>query len=147
MEYTLDLVTTCETEDRRIALEKRILVYVTGTLEITTRDITSTSREEVLELSWTGTDMPFEQFRDYLLKIAPDFKVCFEVDYNSDEITTGIVFIGVGANDNEIEYLFDEFHRLIPRMLKRSSALSSRLGVPEREIAKALTLFMKKRPE
>lgn len=143
MEYTIDITATCSDSNQRSDVEKDLLSFVQS-LKVSKNDLNNSSQEEMIEIGWSGTGT-FEPIKKKLLSLAGKYDLCFEIDYNDDEVSSGTIFIGVGAINAETEYLLQELRKLLPRLIRRAPNLAEKLNIPEKEINRSLTTFIRKK--
>ena len=143
MDYTIDITTMCSDSNQRSEVEKDLLSFA-HSLKVSKNDLTNESQEEIVEIGWSGTG-DFEPIKKKLLKLAGKYDLCFEIDYNTEDVSSGTIFIGVGAINAETEYLLQELRKLLPRLIRRAPNLAEKLNIPEKEINRSLTTFIRKK--
>jgi len=141
MEYNIDCSCVCDSTETRLQLQNDLIQQLRNKLSISRKHITIESEEETLSVSWEGKGK-FESLRQFLLRLASEYSVCFEIEFTNDEISSGSIFLGVGAIDAEVEYLLEEVRSLAHRMSRRVDLIAAKLEIPEKEVQRSVSIFL-----
>lgn len=145
MEYEINISGRCLTEEQRLLVERSIVEAARSKFKISPHDLRVSGCEVMIDITWHGTETPFQEIESMLTNIATEQKMFFEVDYTSDEMFTGPQFIGFGGVEAETDYLIEQLRELLPRLMKRIPQISKRLDIPQKDLAKSFMIFVKKR--
>jgi len=138
MSYTVDINCDTKKEDIRLLLESKLFEFAVGELNVNKKDITNDGVDTLLDMSWVGKGQQYKLIKDRLFDLAGKHSLCFEVQFHNEVESSGSVFIGVGALNREMDQILQETQKLLPRLRKRSAAMSQVMHMSEEEFLSIL---------